>query len=82
MAYTSFLGFQNGFGDWLSGLFPDVFDPAWNQSIFSIAEKICVPLRNDPYLIGYFSDNEVFCSLLPMQSLPLSPYLSCCRFPK
>jgi hypothetical protein len=59
MPYVRALSFGNGFGTWLKGLFPDVFDPAWEASVLSKAKSGCLPLRNDPTLIGYFLDNEV-----------------------
>jgi len=48
-----------GGGDWLKGTFPDVFDPEWEQKVFLEAERICGQRKNDPWLIGYFTDNEL-----------------------
>jgi agarase len=59
MPYTRILGFAQGFGSWLEGTFPDVFDPAWEAATYDKAAQLCTPLRNDPNLIGYFLDNEV-----------------------
>jgi len=57
LAYTIYLDFSGK--NFLSRAFVDVFDPAWNDSIVSIAKSLCGPARNDPYLLGYYSDNEV-----------------------
>lgn len=59
MPYTRILGVASGFGSWLAGTFPDVFDPAWEAATYDKAAQQCTPLRNDPNLIGYFLDNEV-----------------------
>jgi hypothetical protein len=48
-----------GGGDWLKGTFPDVFDPNWQKAVREETERICIPLRDDPMLIGYFIDNEL-----------------------
>lgn len=37
--------------------FPDVFDPAYNESAQRFAKQLEL-LKNDPYLIGYFLQNE------------------------
>ena len=44
---------------WLRGAFPDVFDGEYRLAVEREAEKACRPLRNDPWLLGYFSDNEL-----------------------
>lgn len=59
MPYTIILDLSQGFANWLTGTFADVFDPAWLASVQTIVSKVCIPVRNDPYLLGYFSDNEV-----------------------
>ncbi len=46
-------------GDWVKGTFPDVFDPRWEKAVFGLAQKICSARKNDPWLIGYFTDNEL-----------------------
>ena len=38
---------------------PDVFDPAWERAIDAWAKKLCTPRRDSPYLLGYFTDNEL-----------------------
>jgi len=48
-----------GGGDWLKGSFPDVFDPQWEKLVQAEAQKLCAPLKDDPWLVGYFTDNEL-----------------------
>lgn len=48
-----------GGGDWRTGLFPDVFDPAWEEAVREHCLALCGPLRDDPLLVGYFTDNEL-----------------------
>ena len=38
--------------------FPDVFDPGWKLAVERNAQKECSPFRNDPWVLGYFTDNE------------------------
>jgi hypothetical protein len=37
----------------------DPFDPATEQRMMELAEKLVAPYKDSPYRIGYFSDNEV-----------------------
>jgi hypothetical protein len=37
--------------------FPDVFDPRWQRHADSLMQK-AVTMKDDPYLLGYFVDNE------------------------
>ena len=39
--------------------FPDVFDPRFAQFCAIEARKQCAPHRDDPWLLGYFVDNEL-----------------------
>ncbi|MBM3493772.1 MAG: hypothetical protein FJX72_05540 [Armatimonadetes bacterium] len=39
--------------------FPDVFDPRFAQFCAIEARKQCAPHRDDPWLLGYFLDNEL-----------------------
>jgi hypothetical protein len=59
MPYTRALGLGKNFDTWARGMFPDVFDPAWETRVKSQAMSGCSPYRNDKLLIGYFLDNEV-----------------------
>jgi agarase len=44
---------------WLHGGFPDVFSAEWRKEVDQAAAKRCGPHKNDPWLLGYFSDNEL-----------------------
>jgi agarase len=37
----------------------DVFDPAFERFAHARAQQICAPQRDDPQLIGWFTDNEL-----------------------
>ena len=61
-----FLSFGSGF----SGLdniapkttwtgFPDVFSPQWPVYCDKVARRMAGPLKSDPWIIGYFLDNEL-----------------------
>jgi hypothetical protein len=39
--------------------FPDVFDPAYERAAMGAARRACRPLAGDPWLVGYFTDNEL-----------------------
>ena len=36
----------------------DVFDPRWHAAYDKACEATCAPLRDNPHLVGYFTDNE------------------------
>lgn len=44
---------------WLHGVFPDVFDPAFETHARRVAAERCTPLREDRHLLGWFLDNEM-----------------------
>ncbi len=52
------LGVRAG-GDWLSGAFPDVFSEQFEQTVENVVKAECVPRRDDPMVLGYFTDNEL-----------------------
>lgn len=60
MPYTVILNLaaQAG-GDWLKGSFPDVFSERFRDGCKRVAARQCSPRASDPYLIGYFTDNEL-----------------------
>ena len=60
MAYTLILNiaYRSG-GDWQSGRFPDVFSDRFRESAEKIAREECAPLKDDPNVLGYFTDNEL-----------------------
>jgi len=45
-------------GNWLTGELPDFFDPKFHQHVRKKATQ-CRRHRDDPWLIGYFLDNEM-----------------------
>lgn len=48
-----------GGADWQKGTFPDVFNAAFRDEVAKAVSRICAKARQDPYLIGYFTDNEL-----------------------
>ena len=38
---------------------PDVFDPEWPAKVRQLALEQCGPLKDDPWVLGYFTDNEL-----------------------
>ncbi|MDQ7779704.1 MAG: beta-agarase [Planctomycetota bacterium] len=52
------LGVRGG-ANWLTGEFPDVFDPKFAATVDAAAEDACGRLKDDPWLVGYFLDNEL-----------------------
>jgi agarase len=44
---------------WLLGLVPDYFSPAFREAIERRAAELVPAVANDPWLIGFFTDNEV-----------------------
>jgi len=39
--------------------FPNVFHPDWRKHCDEIAARLCAPNKDDPWLFGYFIDNEL-----------------------
>jgi hypothetical protein len=44
---------------WLKGTVPDYFGPAFAEAADRAAKRICAPLAQNPWLLGYFTDNEL-----------------------
>jgi agarase len=44
---------------WLQGVFPDVFDGEFEVLARKIAVEQCKPRKDDPSLLGWFTDNEL-----------------------
>lgn len=44
---------------WLEGIFPDVFDPEFAALAEETAAKRCAKQKDDPWVIGWFTDNEL-----------------------
>jgi hypothetical protein len=66
LAHTLFVAFGSTFSDasalvekthWTG--FPNVFDPRWEAYCDAMAKKKCAETRTDPWLLGYFLDNEL-----------------------
>ncbi len=70
--YTVILGFassvEGGFGsdncpsvsNGFSSDFPDVYDPRFKKDAYTYAQQAIMPgFMNDPWLVGYFIDNEL-----------------------
>ena len=51
--------FVSGKDAWLQGIFPDVFDPAFAVLARQRAMEQCAGRKNDPWLLGWFTDNEL-----------------------
>ena len=45
--------------DWMRGSFPDVFASRFEERALSRARTACSQRSSDPFLIGYFTDNEL-----------------------
>ncbi len=60
MPYTVMLNLGARAGaSWTKGTFPDVFSREFSNAVNEIAERECEKRSDDPYLIGYFTDNEL-----------------------
>jgi hypothetical protein len=66
LAHTRFVAFGSSFSDvsdicpkttWTG--FPNVFHPKWEQYCDKMARTACESHRDDPWLFGYFLDNEL-----------------------
>lgn len=66
LPHTEFLALGTSFarqealcppGTWTG--FPNVFSPEWPTYCEKVAKERCAPNRDDPWLIGYFLDNEL-----------------------
>jgi len=44
---------------WRDGIVLDYFSPQFQQAVEQEAAKLCRPLANDPWLIGYYPDSEL-----------------------
>ena len=65
IAYTNlinvgagFVGFSDLSPITING-FPNVFHPRWAEYCQAKAQEFCAPLKNDPWLLGYYIDNEL-----------------------
>ncbi|MCL2640522.1 MAG: hypothetical protein FWD53_06740, partial [Phycisphaerales bacterium] len=56
---SKFVSGQKTGNAWLDAIFPDVFDPAFAELAKQLAKEFCTPRKDDPMLLGWFSDNEL-----------------------
>lgn len=60
LPYTLILGLADSAGaDWQRGEVADVFAPRFAEAVRRQAQKLCAPRASDPFLLGYFTDNEL-----------------------
>ena len=57
MPYTVML--YVGGSDWRTGRIADYFDGSFRTAAREKMQKVAAPLADDPYLVGYFLDNEM-----------------------
>lgn len=58
--YTVILGLADSAGaDWQRGEVADVFAPRFEQAVRARARELCAARAQDPFLLGYFTDNEL-----------------------
>lgn len=53
----AFIIYNLGVQDGIMGM-PDVYSPEWLERVDAAAREQCAPLRDDPWLLGYFLGNE------------------------
>ncbi len=60
LPYTVLVGIAEGGGaDWQHGDVADVFSPRFEQAARQRAQQRCAARAKDPFLLGYFTDNEL-----------------------
>lgn len=60
MPYTVIMGFGSALAStWEKGLFPDIFSSDFRTASEKHAKDVCTQFKNDPFLVGYFTDNEL-----------------------
>jgi len=59
--------------------FPDVFDPAWVEVVTERIQEAAVPLRDDPFVIGYFWTDTPTWDLLKTRALRGTDWVSAMR---
>jgi hypothetical protein len=60
MPYTINLGLATRAGaDWLKGTVGDFFSTDFEEKMEAACRQLCGPRANDPWLLGYFTDNEL-----------------------
>ena len=48
-----------GAANWLSGAWTDLFDDAFVATVREKMQQVAAPLKDDPFLVGYFLGNEM-----------------------
>ena len=61
IAYTPIIGFAAAAGRdvWLKGGVIDYFSPEFHQIADQVAARVVAPRAKDPWVLGYFTDNEL-----------------------
>ncbi|MBM3860127.1 MAG: hypothetical protein FJ395_10805 [Verrucomicrobia bacterium] len=59
--------------------FPDVFDPAWVKDVTERITKVAAPLRNNPFVIGYFWTDTPTWDLIKTRALRGTEWVSALR---
>jgi agarase len=60
MPYTVNLGLATRAGaDWLKGAVGDFFSEDFAEKMEATCQQLCRPYSSDPWLLGYFTDNEL-----------------------
>jgi hypothetical protein len=60
MPYAFLAGLGEGAGaEWQFGKVADVFSPRFAEAVRQKAQRVCTPRARDPFLLGYFTDNEL-----------------------
>ncbi|HPA18828.1 MAG TPA: hypothetical protein PLU30_13845 [Verrucomicrobiae bacterium] len=59
--------------------FPDVFDPAWASDVTGRITKAAAPLRDDPFVIGYFWTDTPTWDLIKTRALRGTEWVSALR---
>lgn len=61
MAYSVNLGLASSSTPdmWVLGIVPDFFSPEFKAGVDKRAAELCPGLSKDPWLIGYYTDNEI-----------------------
>jgi hypothetical protein len=59
--------------------FPDVFDPAWVTDVTARITKTAIPLREDPFVIGYFWTDTPTWDLIKTRALRGTDWVSALR---
>jgi len=56
---SSFVGMKQKDQAWQHGVFPDVFDPDFEKFAYQRAKELASPRKDDHWLLGWFTDNEL-----------------------